>query len=256
MRSLLLLVGISSSVYSKDPAICTTAKIKVDPIIVGHRGASGYEPENTLRSFKRAIDMGVSMIELDVYLCKSGEVVVIHDDTIDRTTNGTGIVGQLTWDTLQQFNAGKGEHIPLLSQVFDLVDQKVVINIEIKDPHATMPVADLIEQYVAAKHWSYNQFIISSFDHAVVQEFHFYCPRVKTGALFDVDSQDEVEITKRLHADYVIVDYQSVTAQLINAAHGCGLQVFTYTVNDKSLALRLKELDIDGIITNYPDILS
>lgn len=256
MKSMLLFIGVSSSVYSNESPVRNVIQSKRDPLIVGHRGASGYEPENTLLSFKRAIEMGVSMIELDVYLCKSGEVVVIHDHTVERTTNGTGSIAHLTWDMLQQLDAGKGERIPLLSQVFDVVDQRVVINIEIKDPYATKPVANLIEQYVQAKQWSYDQFIVSSFDHAVVKEFHFYCPQVKTGALFDVDSQDEVEIAKRLHADYVIVDYQSVTAELINTAHDCDLQVFTYTVNDKSLALRLKELGIDAIITNYPDILS
>ena len=152
MRSLLLFFGIGTSLISKNP------------VIVGHRGASGYEPENTLCSFERAIDMGVGMIELDVYCCKTGQVVVIHDDTIERTTNGTGEVAQLSWDTLRQYNAGKGEHIPLLSQVFDLVNKRVVINIEIKDPHAVRAVADLIEQYVQHKQWSHDNFLVSSFD--------------------------------------------------------------------------------------------
>ncbi len=243
MRSLLLLFGIGSSLLPKSP------------VIVGHRGASGYEPENTLRSFERAIDMGVGMIELDVYCCKSGQVVVIHDDTIDRTTNGTGEVVQLSWDILRQYNAGKGEHIPLLSQVFDLVNKRVVINIEIKDPHAVRAVADLIEQYVRDKQWSYDDFLVSSFDHGALAAFISYCPRVKTGALFDVGSVDELPITRTLRAHYVIVEYQSVTAALITAVHNAGLQLYAYTVNDKQIALQLRDLGIDGIITNYPDIL-
>lgn len=225
------------------------------PIIVGHRGASGYEPENTLRSFKRAIEMGVQMIELDVHLCKSGEIIVLHDDTIDRTTNGTGSVKELSWDVLKTYDAGKGEHIPLLSQVFDLVDRRVAIITEIKDPQAVQPVAQLIDDYVREKGWSYNDFIVASFDHDAIVRFSALCPLVKTGAVFDEHENDIVARTVRAQAAYAMVHHNSVTQKLIAEAHAHAIKVFAYTINTKFLAQQVSVLHIDGIITNYPDVL-
>src|SRR5690242_11883524 len=101
---------------------------RVKPVvmqIIGHRGASGYEPENTLASFKEALALGVDMIELDVYVIKTGELVVMHDSTVNRTTNGTGRVEALSLKELRQLDAGAGEKVPLLSEVLDLVNKAV-----------------------------------------------------------------------------------------------------------------------------------
>jgi glycerophosphoryl diester phosphodiesterase len=242
MKFLLFLIGMSMPLFSKQP------------LIIAHRGASGYEPENTLCSFRRALDMGADMIELDVYVCKSGEVVVIHDETIDRTTNGIGSVAELNWATLQTYDAGKGESIPLLSQVFDLVDKRLIINVELKDIHAAQPVAQLIAEYIQNKQWSYNHFIISSFDHDALVRLRAYNPLLHIGALFE-GGTEQVFITKELGAKYVIVDYESVTKNLVDTAHANGLEIFAYTVNTAQLAHVLQRLAIDGIITNYPDIL-
>ncbi len=225
------------------------------PIVIAHRGASGYEPENTLRSFKRALEMGAPMVELDVFVCKSGELVVIHDETIDRTTNGHGNVTELSLDILKKFDAGKGECIPLLSNVFDLVNKKAIIDIELKGPHTAKPVAKLIKHYITNNNWSSNSFMVTSFDLNLLQEFHNYLPHIKIGALFE-KANNSVEITKQLGADYVIVDYTYATEGLINKAHAAGLKVFAYTVNNKAEAQRLAALKIDGIFSNYPDIFT
>lgn len=224
-------------------------------LIVAHRGASGYEPENTLRSFKKAIDLGADMVELDVYLCRSGEVVVIHDDTIERTTNGTGKVKELLWEELQKYDAGMGERIPRLSDVLDLVDKKMAINIELKDPGSIRPVAELIKEYIAKKSWAPAQFLVSSFDHQAVYAFHAYCPEVATGLIFEDSAQDSIKIVQHAHARYAIMDHNSITPQFVNKAHQHDIRVFAYTVNDRNQALMLKKVHIDGIITNYPDIL-
>ncbi len=234
----------------------TASKVSKKTIIVGHRGASGYEPENTLRSFKRAIKMGAPMIELDVFQCKSGEIVVMHDETVDRTTNGKGYVKDLNWGYLKNLDAGSGEHVPLLSQVFDLVNKKVTINIEIKDPEATKSVANLIREYIKNKNWSTDNFIVTSFNLTALKDFHKYCPEVKTGALFEDKLNNYIELTKQIGAQYLVLDYKLVTKNIINQAHESNLSVFVYTVNDKKLAKNLALLGVDGIITNYPDILS
>jgi glycerophosphoryl diester phosphodiesterase len=244
MKKIFSLLGISIPAFSSDF------------IIIGHRGASGYEPENTLRSFERAINMGVSMIELDVYVCASGEIVVIHDDTVDRTTDGEGNVSDLSWEELKQLDAGQGQRIPLLSQVFNLVNKRVGIDIEIKDPQAVRPVAALIQEYVKKYEWSYDHFFITSFDHEAVREFHEICPEVKTGLLFEGQSLNVIELVKLTKSQSVILDYYSATKEFIADAHAKNIQVFAYTVNAKDIAEQLKSFGIDGIITDYPDILS
>lgn len=139
-----------------------TLALDTKPIIVSaHRGASGYEPDNTLRSFKRAIDMGAPMIELDVHLCKTGQIVVIHDAFIGKPRKN---IIDLTWDELQQYDVGNGERIPLLSQVFDLVDKRAIINIELKAAGTAKPVAQLINNYIKDKKWSSDNFLITSLD--------------------------------------------------------------------------------------------
>lgn len=236
------------------------------PIIIAHRGASGYEPENTLRSFKRALEMGSFMIELDVFLCKSekhqeSHVIVIHDETIDRTTNGQGSIHTMSCEILRKFDAGKGEHIPLLSEVFDLIDKikgnrDIVINIELKGLDTAKAVADLIEYYIQSKNWSPHNFIISSFNHNSLKEFHRYLPEIKMGALFYKSTNDLVKEAQHLKATYIILDYTSITQSLITKAHSHGLFVFVYTVNNSSIAQELAKWHVDGIITDYPDILS
>ena len=100
---------------------------------IGHRGAMGYAPENTLKSFKKALELNVDAIELDVYICKSGELVVIHDDKVNRTTNGKGYVAEKTFKELRALDAGEKEKIPELKEVFDLVNKKVNINPKSED---------------------------------------------------------------------------------------------------------------------------
>ncbi|MFA6065914.1 MAG: glycerophosphodiester phosphodiesterase family protein [Candidatus Babeliaceae bacterium] len=225
------------------------------PLVIGHRGASGHEPENTLRSFKRAIDMGVPMIELDVRVCKTGELVVIHDATIDRTTNGTGSIKALTWDTIKKYDAGSGERVPLLSEVFDLVDGRVIINVELKDERAAEPVAQLINEYMRNKKWSPDVFIVSSFNRRAVRTFKRHCPMVNTGLIFERNSTVRLDRVKRVQAHYAIIHHQSITEAFINNAHTCGIKVFVYTVNDKAVGKKLQLMHIDGIISDYPDIL-
>ncbi len=140
-------------------------------LIIGHRGASGYEPENTLLSFKKAISLNADMIEMDIFKCKTGELVIIHDNTVDRTTNGKGYIRDLTFQELRILDAGKGEKIPTLTEVLDLVNNKIKINLELKGEETAGPVCELIRKYVEEKGWNYNDFYISSFNHRLLQEF-------------------------------------------------------------------------------------
>src|SRR3990172_151413 len=120
---------------------------------VGHRGAGGYAPENTLASFRKALELKVDMFELDVRLCRSGEVVVLHDETVDRTTDGSGAAGDLSFSQLKKLEAGRGEKIPTLEEVLELAAGKCGVNIELKGENTEQPVAGIIARSVAAGGW-------------------------------------------------------------------------------------------------------
>jgi glycerophosphoryl diester phosphodiesterase len=222
---------------------------------IGHRGACGYEPENTLRSFKRAVELSVDMIELDVHLCASGEVVVIHDATLERTTNGTGRVADKTLVELKQLDAGKGEQIPTLVEAFECINRRAVINIELKGQATAHAVASLIEQYVYEKKWSYSDFLVSSFNHLELVIIQQLLPAVVTGALFEEIPARMISLTADCGARVMGVSQECITQEYIDIddAHRRGLQVFVFTVNEPGEIAALKQLGVDGIVSDYPD---
>lgn len=221
------------------------------PIVVAHRGASAYAPENTLAAFKKAIEMGAPMIELDVHRAHSGEIVVHHDATLKDSAQK---IKDLTWTQLQALGS-KGQKIPLLAQVFDLVDKRIIINIELKSADTVQPVAQLIKKYIQEKQWPDDRFIISSFNHYWVKEFKKLLPPVKTAVIFECCPIGHAQIAVNAQAEYAILYYEWITPAFIADARTRGIKVFTYTVNDKNTAQEMVALGLDGIISNYPDIL-
>lgn len=223
-------------------------------LIIGHRGACGYEPENTLVSFSRALDMGVDMIELDVYVCKTGQLVVMHDDTVDRTTNGHGKVVEMPFEELRSLRTEKNQQIPTLQEVIALLDRRVPIDIELKGPGTAKPVAQLVNAYLA-QGWQEKDFVISSFDHDQLLEFKKLCPNIKTGILFDPECMPEniAACAKKYAADFIGLDLEIVTHNFVTASHQAGFPVFVWTVNNKQDADRMRSLGVNGIFTNYPD---
>ena len=222
---------------------------------IGHRGAKGYEPENTLISFKKALELKVDMVELDVYVCKTGELVVIHDDKVDRTTNGIGYVVGKTFDELRKLDAGKGEKIPTLEEVFDLIDRKVKINVELKGEGTAKPVYELIEKYIKEKSWEYDDFLISSFNHYALKEFNDLNPNIRIGALITGIPIGFAEFAEKVNSYSVNLDLEFINREFVDDAHKRGLKVFVHTVNDADDIERMKALKVDGMFSNFPDRL-
>lgn len=214
----------------------------------------GYEPENTLLSVQKALDLGCDMIEVDVHLCISGELVVIHDDTLDRTTNGQGKVGDFTLPELQKLNAGKNQKIPTLKDVIELVNKSCQLNIELKGNGTALKVAELIHLYLQ-KGWAENDFIISSFNHIELLEFKKAMPAINIGVLIYHLPHDLAKIGEELNAFSLNVSSEFITADLVNDAHKRKLKIFVYTVNSKLAIKEVKALGVDGIFSNYPDRL-
>ena len=220
---------------------------------IGHRGASGYNPENTLSSFEKAMELGVDMIELDVHVCKSGEVVVIHDDTINRTTNGKGKVRLKTLDELKNVEIKNGEKIPTLFEVLELVDKKVKVNIELKGENTAIPVLEIIEEFVSKKGWDFEDFLVSSFDFEKLREIKN--PKVRIGVLSKGDFEEALKFAEEVKAYSIHLSLEIMNSEFLGEAHGKGFKVFVYTANEPMEVKKSQELGVDGIFSDYPDRL-
>ncbi len=218
----------------------------------GHRGARGHEPENTLRSIRKALELGADGVEVDVYQV-DGELVVIHDRTLGRTTNGTGFVQRQSFARLRSLDAGQGEKIPTLAEVFETVRQRAVINVELKGPRTAAPVVGLIDQYVRQRGWRYEEFLVSSFTHAQLRAVKRLRPEIRLGVLVDKIPRGLIALAGRLGAWSVNLPGQRVTSGLVTEAHRCGLKVLAFTVNDPKEILRLEQLGVDGVFSDYPE---
>ena len=220
---------------------------------IGHRGAKGHEPENTLASFRKAIQLGVDAIELDVHALNDGMLVVIHDKKVNRTTNGKGYVSKKTLQELKNLNAGKGEKIPTLQEVLDVVKRKVQINIELKGENTALPASQIIKEYVKNNGWNYDDFLVSALDHRELQKFHTLVPQVRIGALILGLRINYDKYIKELNAYSIHMFAKLVRKSVVEKAHEKGLKVFVYTVNSKKEIEKMKSLGVDGIFSDYPD---
>lgn len=222
---------------------------------IGHRGACGYEPENTLSSFKKALELNVDMIELDVQRCKTGELVVIHDTKVDRTTNGTGYVSEKTLDQLKKLDAGKGESIPLLREVFDLIDNRKIINIELKGKGTAGPVSVIVKDYMNNKGWRKDAFLLSSFSRNELTSARTNAADLMLGMNITSLRKDTLTFARSLGAFSIHPSLKITSKGLVDKAHRQGIKVFVWTVNDEGDIKRMKEMDVDGCFSDYPDRL-
>jgi glycerophosphoryl diester phosphodiesterase len=247
------------------------------PLVMAHQGGNGLWPDNTLYAFEQAVALGVDVLEMDIHSTADGVLVVIHDGTVDRTTDGSGAVHDFTFDALQGLDAayrwtpdggetfpyrGQGITVPALAEVFAAFPE-MPMNIEIKqaEPSIAAPLCQLIR-----KHGMADQVLVVSFHEEATREFREICPEVVTGA-----TQKEVIVLFALSRPFLeavyspaagavqLPEYRSglhvITPRLVDAAHKRGLQVHAWTINDEADMQRLIDLGVDGIITDYPDRL-
>lgn len=218
----------------------------------GHRGACGHEPENTLRSVGKALELGANGVEVDVHLVE-GRLIVIHDDTLDRTTNGTGFVAEKSFAWLRSLDAGQGERIPTLAEVFDTVNRRAVINVELKGPGTAAPVVQIIDEYVRKRGWRHEDFLVSAFDPAQIQAAKRLLPEIRTGALIEKIPPGLAAFAERLGAWSLHPGKRCVTPELVADAHRRGLRVFVFTINQPAEIASMAALGVDGVFTDYPD---
>ena len=219
-------------------------------LCIGHRGACGHEPENTLRSVRRALELGAHGIEVDVRVVDD-ELVVIHDATLNRTTNGRGYIARRSFIELRGLDAGGGERIPTLREVFDTVNRRAFINVELKGRRTAGLVCALIDEFVGASGWSYDDFLVSSFHRRELAQIN--SPRIRIGLLFTRPSPLYYFPARKLHAWSVNVALRYVSRSFVEDAHRRGLKVFVYTVNEPADISRMRAMGVDGIFTDYPE---
>jgi glycerophosphoryl diester phosphodiesterase len=228
---------------------------------IAHRGASAYEPENTLRAFARAIEMGATLIELDVHLSRDGQPIVIHDADLSRTTTGTGRVSDLTLDEIKRFDAGLGEHVPTLAEVIDLVRGQVQLYLELKGQQTPAAAVAALQ----AKDFI-DQAIVGSFYPWLPQKAKFLEPALRTSVLVAWrDRQaDFVDWALAVNADYVHLCWESgsptphqlLSADLITSIRRHGLGTILWHEERPEELVELVQLDVYGICTNMPDVLA
>lgn len=233
---------------------------------VAHRGASGYAPENTMAAFEKAVKMKADYFELDVQLTKDGELIVIHDTSVDRTTDGSGKVKNMTLEELKRLDAGSwfgeefaGEKLPTLGEVLDAYRGKSGILIELKSPSLYPGIEEKVAAELAKRHMdkpNNNKIIVQSFDHDSVETFHSILPSVPTGVLVSYTMSDEGLSEVSGYADYVNPGMWLITSDYVERIHKNGMEAQTWTVRDRESVEPLLETGVDGIITDYPDYVN
>ncbi|HUR41405.1 MAG TPA: glycerophosphodiester phosphodiesterase [Verrucomicrobiae bacterium] len=220
--------------------------------VLAHRGARGHAPENTLRAFDKALELGAPWVELDVQW-HAGELWVFHDARLERCTNGSGWLVDTDPATLRQLNAGGGERIPLLPEVLERIDRRCGVNVELKTGAGTGAAAAEVLRAFLSRGWKPEQFLVSSFLLPELREFKSRLPKVPLGVLLCGVPLDLAAAATTLGASVVSLDMEFAEPAIIADAHRRGARVFAYTVNASDDVLRMKALGVDGVFSDYPE---
>lgn len=220
-------------------------------LCIAHRGAMGYTPENTLKSLAKAIELGAGWVEVDVHYVDN-HIIVMHDERLERTTNGEGYLADKSFSYLRSLDAGEGEKIPTLDEVLDLIWEKAAINIELKGPGTAQPVMELLHKRIT-RGWGIDNFLVSSLNHKSLYEIRKMDKIIPIGILLAGISYNCPAIAEDLKAYSVNQDICFVNDDFVNDTHNRGFKVFVYTVNNLDDIKKMKAMGVDGIFTDYPD---
>lgn len=234
-------------------------KMKKPHMVIAHRGASSYAPENTFAAYDLAIEMGVRHIELDVHLTSDGHIVVIHDETVDRTTDGTGPVTSHTLEEIRALDAGtrfgerfRGERIPAFREVIERYKGRLHLHIEIKgrSPSLAPATADLIRHYGME-----DQVTITSFQDAPLREIRVYAPELPAGWLVTEVNEQTISLARAMGLAQICPRADTVTPELVRRLHAEGFVARAWGVATEDLMERVVLAGADGMTVNFPDKL-
>lgn len=220
--------------------------------VIGHRGARGHAPENTLLGLDAALNFGADWVEFDVQL-HEGELLLMHDLRLERTTDGNGRLSDHSLSALRKLDAGLGQRIPTLREALDLIDQRIGVNIELKTWNGTGAAVANALRDALNQGWPAEKLLVSSFHLPELYEFRQLMPDIPIGVLLCGVPLDWAGVAVELGASTLNLSDEFVDEQLIADAHSRGLKVYVYTVNQADEMARMKTLGVDGIFTDYPD---
>ncbi|MFP4056287.1 MAG: glycerophosphodiester phosphodiesterase [Candidatus Brocadiia bacterium] len=218
--------------------------------VIGHRGIAGLEPENTLRSFRRAIALGVDYVECDVRLSADAQPVLVHDETVDRTTDGTGRVAKLPLAALRQLDAGEGQRVPTFAELLDLLRHRCKAHIELKAPGTEAIVLEMVEEWDLL-----DDVVLTSGDTERLNAVRDLSPEVAIEHIFAQPPPDAIERALYVGAQRLSVHHRHATSDYIGAAHAAGLEVVVWPPNTEAEMEAMIDLGADLVCTDRPDIL-
>ena len=215
---------------------------------IGHRGAAGHAPENTIAALHKGIALGVDFVEFDVQRSQDGRLIVMHDPLVDRTTNGTGLISQMTWEELRSLDAGDGEGVPSLEDALAAVNGQVGVMLEAKAPGVGLAMHRAVQEIRFA-----GPVIYASFLHAEILAIRRADPRARTMALLEGVPIAGAAFAGEAGATLVGLAIDFATAEFVAALYDAGAAVWVYTVNDPRLIEQAIELGVEGIISDFPE---
>jgi len=231
-------------------------------LIVAHRGASRCAPENTLAAFRLALEQGTRAVECDVRVTKDGELVVIHDATVDRTTDGSGLVSALPLDAIRGLDAGRwfgadfaGERVPVLEEVLTLVRGRALIQVEIKNEPISGGGIEARVVSALADTGMEGGALVMSFDHESIRIVRSLRSGLATGILYAARPADFVSSARKAGATALCLEWKSLDREVVAGARGAGLGVCVWTVDDEAAFRRCQELGVDAVASNDPSLL-
>ena len=221
---------------------------------IGHRGAKGHIAENTIASIYKAIELGADGIEIDVFLCKSGEIVLFHDKKLDKLTDGEGNIEDKNLDELRKLKVLDSSHsIPTLEEVLNSIEKNIFLNIELKGRNTAEGSFSLIKKYVERNKIDFNNILFSSFNWEELKDLRFLSEKVKLALITEEDPLLAIDYAIQLNAVAINPNYKDLNEKNISKINEKGLKIYTWTVNSKIEIDKLKTLKVNGIITDFPE---
>lgn len=218
------------------------------PLRIGHRGACGHAPENTLASIEQAIALGCDLTEVDVQRTADGSLVLLHDERVDRTTNGKGPVADMNLEDVRKLDAGRGQRVPTLEETLKSAQGRIGLILELKAEGLAYDVSGIVR----ASGFS-GELIYASFLHDELQHVRRADPDARTLVLFKRLPKSPAAEATKLQATHVGLRFDTATLPLVKAFHGARLTVFVYTVNKPADIVRMRALGVDGIVSDFPE---
>ena len=222
---------------------------------IGHRGAKGYVAENTYESINKAIQLGVDGIEIDVFKCASGELVLFHDKDLKELTGESGLIENLTIKELEQFLVQGKYKIPTLKDVLTRIEKPLFVNIELKGLNTAQATSKIIADISRSTSWSLEHFIVSSFNWDELELFRSIDKNTSVGVLVSksMSINEAIEFGKKINAQAIHPNFKLLNDKTVKKIKNNGFKIYTWTVNDKDDINFMKRLKVDGIISDYPD---